>query len=176
MHTPSKSAGRKKGRRLAMIRAMALRTLLFTLIWWALSEELWKVPLPGGFFILVSAWTSLHFIPPGRWVVRVGPLLRFIPYFLLESFLAGLDVSRRALTPRLPVQPALLRHPLTLRSEPARVFLVWIVSLLPGTASVRLEQDSITVHVLMRSQPHRKMFSNLEQRIAGLFGEKSVEK
>ncbi len=159
-----------------MIRALALRTLLFTLIWWALSEELWNVPLPGGFFILGSAWASLHFIPPGRWVVRFGPLLRFIPYFLVESFLAGLDVSKRALTPRLPVQPALLRHPLTLRSEPARVFLVWIVSLLPGTASVRLEQDSITVHVLLRTQPHRETFSNLEQRIAGLFGEKSVEK
>lgn len=175
MHGTSQSSGRGTGRVFATTRALALRTLLFTLIWWALSEELWKVPLPGAFFILGSAWASLRFIPPGRWQVRPGPLLRFIPYFLLQSFLAGLDVSRRAFTPRLPVQPALLHHPFTLRKEPAIVFLVWIVSLLPGTASVRLEPGLLTVHVLMRTQPHREAFGNLEQRIARLFGEKHVE-
>ncbi|MBE0509552.1 MAG: Na+/H+ antiporter subunit E [Chromatiales bacterium] len=40
--------------------------------------------------------------------------LRFIPFFLLQSLLGGIDVARRAFHPRTPLSPTLIRYPLSL--------------------------------------------------------------
>jgi multicomponent Na+:H+ antiporter subunit E len=46
------------------------------------------------------------------------------------------------------------------------------VSLLPGTASVRLNEERLKVHVLDRQLPVMEKLRELEDRVAALFGEK----
>lgn len=94
----------------------------------------------------------------------------FAPFFLVQSLRGGVDVARRALHPRLPLNPCLVRYPLCLEEVPAQVFMANVVSLLPGTLSADLEDSVLTVHALDCALPVTEQLQALESRVARLFG------
>jgi multicomponent Na+:H+ antiporter subunit E len=96
-------------------------------------------------------------------------LFRFVPYFIRTTIHGGVDVSRRALSPRMRLEPGLLRYDLRLVTGTARVFFVNSVSLLPGTLSADLRGDCLWVHVIDLSQANHEQLRRLEERVAGLF-------
>ena len=74
--------------------------------------------------------------------------------FLAQSVTAGIDVARRALDPRLPVNPGYVHHPLLLPRGPARNTFTTLTSLLPGTVPIGPDtQDRLVVHCLDVAQP-----------------------
>jgi multicomponent Na+:H+ antiporter subunit E len=149
-----------------------LRALAFFLLWWVLAEgTLRGWPLLVSFVGLATA-TSFLLLPPAGLRLRPSGLLHFLPYFLLQSFLGGLDVARRALSPKLPLEPGFLDLPLTLKTEAAQVFFTWTVSLLPGTASAELLEGTLKVHVLDEGQDNLAKLKALEARVALLFAER----
>ena len=87
-----------------------------------------------------------------------------------ESLRGGVDVALRALHPRLPLAPALLAYDLRLAPGLARIFMVNVVSLLPGTLSADLSGSGLSVHVLDRNLPVQHQLQALEQQVAMLFG------
>lgn len=141
---------------------------LYLLLWWVLTggdRHSWLIGgVTVGLALLVSITSPA---PPTR--LRFSPvgLLRFIPYFLLQSLSGGIDVARRAFSPRLPLDPALIHYPLQLPPGGARIFLLNTVSLLPGTLSADLIDDTLTVHLL--DQQRDPQLQQLEQQVAGLF-------
>ncbi len=141
---------------------------LYLLLWWVLTggdRHSWFIGgLTVGLALLVST-----IIPAPHRTLRFSPagLLRFIPYFLLQSLCGGIDVARRAYSPRLPLDPALIHYPLQLPPGGARIFLLNTVSLLPGTLSADLIDDTLAVHLL--DQQRDPQLQQLEQRVAGLF-------
>jgi len=58
---------------------------------------------------------------------------------------------------------------LHLSRQSAKNFFVWTVSLLPGTASVSLEENQVLIHVLDRHQAQQEKLQEIEERIACLF-------
>jgi multicomponent Na+:H+ antiporter subunit E len=154
------------------VRAVLFRLLLFGLLWWAMSEGALHHLVPAGLVVAAAATTSLLLVPPGTWSVRLSVLPRFLPYFLLQSVLGGIDVAGRALNPRLPLSPEVVDYRLTLNRQAARIFFVWVVSLLPGTAGISLDGDIARIHVLDARQPQRERLRILEGRIRELFGER----
>ena len=84
---------------------------------------------------VVATWTSLRLLPPGA---RMRPLAlgRFALRFFGQSVVAGADVARRALDPRLPLHPGFARCPTRLPPGLARDAFCTIASLLPGTLPV----------------------------------------
>lgn len=154
-----------------IIQSLLVRVLVFTALWSLLSKNAWHDwPLVAA-AILAGVATSFGLWPLAVWKWRFRPLLRFIPYFLWESVGGGMDVARRALSPKMPLDPAFIEWPLRLRSEGARVFFAWTVSLLPGTASVRLDDVRLKVHVLDQQLPIEEKLREVENHIADLFGE-----
>lgn len=79
--------------------------------------------------------------------------LAFAGFFVLESFKGGSDVAWRALHPALKIQPEFADHSIELPTGLPTTLLVSIVSLLPGTLSVRLfeAEKVLTVHALTPS-------------------------
>lgn len=140
----------------------------FAAVWWVLTEgePAWGVGVPVVLIASVAAW-GLRF--PGRVRLSLAGAFRFVPYFVWQSLRGGVDVARRALDPRLPLDPALLVYRLRLPPGPARVFLADIVSLLPGTLSAELAGDRLRLHVLDRA-PAPAAVRALEARVADLFG------
>ena len=78
--------------------------------------------------------------------------------------------QRRALHPRMPIDPTLIEYRLRLQGLLQRACMIDIISLLPGTLSATLEGDTLTVHVLNRHAGIENELSSLESVIAGIFG------
>ncbi len=153
------------------IAGFLLRVLLFALIWLVLTEGAvgaWGVGLP----VVVLAGCASLALPGARpWRWQLPGLLVFIPFFLWHSLRGGVDVARRAYLRELPLDPALVEHPLRLPEGPSRIFLVNTVNLLPGTLSAELLGDLVVVHMLDASLPAIRELQQLEAKVAQLFGE-----
>jgi multicomponent Na+:H+ antiporter subunit E len=152
-------------------KTLGVRALVLALLWWVLSEGLpfeWGLPVLS---IVAAVLASLWLLRPGGWRWRLAGLLRFVPYFLKQSLLGGIDVAWRSFHPRLPVRPGFIEYSLRLRHEPAQVFFILVVNLLPGTAVAGWDKERITIHALeTKSFLVRDKARELEQRVAALFG------
>jgi len=145
-----------------------LRALLFSLIWWILTEGVmnsWMIGVP---FIFFATLSSMVLLPPHSWSL-IG-IVRFIPFFLWHSLCAGVDVARRALHPRLPISPGMYDYRWRLPPGMPRVVMANTVSLLPGTLSTKLEEDTLQVHVLDQEGAFASDLIMIETRVANEFG------
>lgn len=154
---------------IAVARLIA-RTLGFGLFWAILTGGRgWGVGLP---VICLATAVSFRTLPANHW--SPAGLARFLPYFFWNSLRGGVDVATRALNPRLPIDPAVLRYEVSLDSAEARVLMANTVTLLPGTLSADLQGNVLLVHVLNASGPITNSLVTLESRIADLFRPKSA--
>lgn len=143
-----------------------VRFCVFGLLWLGLAGSTRNWPLALG-IVIGAAGSSLMLYAPIQ--LRPMGLVRFIPFFLTASLQGGLDVARRAFSPAMPLQPGLMTHSLDFAHPVARVVFVWVVSLLPGTASVHLEEQRLHIHVLDLDLDHQQRLHELEQVVRGLF-------
>jgi len=148
-------------------RCFAFRLALFGIVWWGLAGGSFQDWPLGLFFVLAAAASSMLLVPGQK--LRLVGILKFIPFFLNLSLLGGLDVTSRAFRPSMPLETGIIMHQVRLEHPTARVLLVWVVSLLPGTASVQLMDEQLRIHVLDSAQPHRELLQDLENRIQALF-------
>jgi multicomponent Na+:H+ antiporter subunit E len=147
-----------------------LRLVFFAALWIVLTRGAWSSWVFGVPAILTAALLSLGLRSGIPWRWRFMGALYFLPYFLWHSLRGGIDVSRRALSPRRPLDPALVFHRLQLPPGPARVFLANTINLLPGTLSAELTEDWLTVHMLDARLTNVMELQRVEEHVAALFG------
>jgi len=147
-----------------LLNLLLWRGLLLAALWWTLAGgTAWAFGAP---VVLLAVGASVA-LQPTR-TVRLDPvaLVRFAQFFVFRSVRAGIDVARRALSPRLPLAPALIDFRLRLPPGPSRVFLANTMSLLPGTLSADLTDDRLRMHVLDASLPIEHELRAAEASIA----------
>ena len=144
------------------------RAVLFALLWWMLTEGAADSWLVGAPVVVLAALASGLVLPGTSW--SLPGLLRFIPFFLWHSLRGGVDVAGRALHPRLPISPGLLKYQWRLPTGLPRVFMANTVSLLPGTLSAELGEQFLHVHVLDQSSAFEAELTVIEARVARIFG------
>ncbi len=155
---------------MSRLPTLVLRWLMFSLVWWALTDGDASGFVFGLAVSFLVAWISLLLFPPSRYLIRLQALPGFVLFFLSRSLLAAFDVSRRLLSPSLPVTPGYLRAVLSLPEGAPRWVLANTLSLLPGTLSVTLEGNEIELHCLDLTQPVRQDLEYTQARVAALFG------
>jgi multicomponent Na+:H+ antiporter subunit E len=112
------------------------------------------VDLAIGVFASIGAtWVSLHLMPPAAGCLHFGRLMALLPHFLAESALAGIDVARRALDPRLPLRPGFVTCPLGFPPGFARNTFATITSLLPGSVAADEAEGVLVYHCLDSEAP-----------------------
>jgi multicomponent Na+:H+ antiporter subunit E len=137
-----------------LLRSAAARGLGFLVIWVTLSGGRPVDLLPGLVATFAAIWTSLRLLPPGRSSVQPVALGRYALRFLRQSVIAGADVARRALDPRLPLNPGFVRYPVDLPAGLGRITFTTLMSLLPGTVPVgQDERGALIIHCLDIEQP-----------------------
>ncbi|MDH3716699.1 MAG: Na+/H+ antiporter subunit E [Planctomycetota bacterium] len=165
--------GSGDGLRTAWIRSATVRFLPVVFFWWVLTggdPASLTIGIPT---VLLATIVSLWLSPPAPRVWRPNSLWRFVLFvhlFACYSLKGGVDVARRALSPGMPLAPAMLDYSLQLRDGTARVFFANIVSLLPGTLSSDIRGNTLVVHVLDRSLPVFPQLQRLEVAVAKVFG------
>lgn len=146
------------------------RAAFFAALWWLLTggdAPSWVV---GGPVALAATAVSLRLRPEQSWRWRLAGLLPMGWFFLRESVRGGFDVALRALRPSLPLKPGVLRFNTRLPAGSARPFFAGLISLLPGTLVVGIEEAAFEIHALEAGPGVEVELRELEQRVAALFG------
>lgn len=150
------------------ILMVGLRSLATFVVLWEIvagwSPGSWVV---GSVAVLVATAVALCLRPREAGSLRWSGTFRFVPYFFLQSVRGGMDVARRAFSPEMRLEPLLVEHPLSLPQGGARLFLVNVVSLLPGTLGADVRKECLVVHALDRSMAGE--LANLERVVARMF-------
>ncbi|TDT43356.1 multicomponent Na+:H+ antiporter subunit E [Halospina denitrificans] len=159
------------------IKTALLRTLSLFIVWWALTEGDSSGAVFGAVVSLLVALVSIRLFPPGTYAVRPGSyrlrilgVLSFTGHFVGNSVIAGVDVARRLLLPRLPVDPGSLTLTTRLPEGSPRWLLANALSLMPGTLSVNLIDDQLELHCLDQRMPVTAFVRQTEARIAAMYG------
>jgi len=161
-----------KAKHIRSIAAAVVRLLVFLGLWFVLSgADLKAIPVGFGAAALAT-WTSLRLLPPGRYRLRLR-LLAALPFrFVWESVVAGFDVARRALDPRLPLRPGFVTYHMRMPPSLARNLFCTLSSLLPGTLPTGLDETGmLVVHCLDVDQPVIEQMAAEETMLIRLLGE-----
>ena len=140
---------------------------MFLLMWWVITDgnlASWWIGLPAA---LLAVIISISLIPAT--IINWLELSKFIAYFIVRSFIGGVDVARRALHPELPIFPTLIEYPVRLPIGLPQVFFINTVSLLPGTLIADSHGDRLQVHVLDETSDFIHEIKSVEQSIAKIF-------
>ena len=144
-----------------------MRALLYFALWIVIYQSAKPANLAFGVLATAAAtWASLRLMPPSLGSVRIGALVLLLPRFLWQSLVAGIDVARRAFSPRMPLQPGFVQYPTGLPRGAARNAFAAISSLLPGSVPVGETDTHIEYHALDLSQPVVEQLAAEEQAYA----------
>ena len=77
-------------------------------------------------------------------------LMRFLLYLMREIIIANIDVARRIVTPGKTISPRMIDVPLPQKTVLGRVIYANSITLTPGTVSVSVNRETISVHALTR--------------------------
>lgn len=124
------------------------RSAIFALLWIVLTGATAEALPYGAVAVLASTLLSLRLYPTDRPAVVAWRVVQFLPRFLWQGVLGGLDVARRAVDPRLPVAPGWIRLPLSSRHDAANVLVGGVVSIMPGTLAAGPGDGMMELHTL----------------------------
>lgn len=151
-------------------RRIWARFLFFSLIWFILTGSevySWILGLPA---VALAVYISITLSYSSYCSISLLGALGFIPFFLRQSSHSGIDVMRRSLSFHIVINPGLVSYSTFLPEGAPRTFFVNTISLLPGTLSADLQEDTVVVHTIDKDLAIWANIQNLEFRIALLFG------
>lgn len=141
--------------------------------WLALYLLLWFILSGGqgwgfGVAAALGAATLTYRLPlvwPG---LNLSPLPACLGFFFQQLFMGGWDVARRALHPKMPIDPAWEIHTLSSDNPRVRLMLSALVGLMPGTLASHIEGNQLHIHTLDRQREWRTSTVRFEQLLARL--------
>ena len=136
------------------VRAGAVRAIGFFVVWTVLSHGGASDIAAGIVAAVAAAWASLVLLAPSTGRLRVLPAIEYMVRFLRQSAIAGADVARRALDPRLPLRPGFVHYRTTLPRGMARDRFTTLTSLMPGTVPIGPDRNgALLIHCLDLGRP-----------------------
>jgi len=150
-------------------RGAVSRAVWFVALWLVIAGTDPADLAVGAVATAAATWTSLLLLPPRRSRRSPAAMARLALRFLLESVIAGADVARRALDPRLPLRLGFVAHPVRFPPGTARNVFTTLTSLLPGTVPVGEEGGQLVYHCLDVDQPVASQLAAEEAALARTF-------
>ncbi|MCP4895520.1 MAG: Na+/H+ antiporter subunit E [bacterium] len=153
---------------------VALFVLLMTL--WLLSSGHYT-PLIISFGVAscagvsVLAWRMGIADREGMPVHLLGRALTYIPWITWEVLKANIDVARRILSPKLDISPRIFEVKTSQKTDLGRVLYANSITLTPGTVSIRVHGDRITVHAIAGDVADGLLEGGMDSRVTRFEGE-----
>jgi multicomponent Na+:H+ antiporter subunit E len=154
-------------------RVVAVRGVAYLVVWMVIAGGDRDDLLPGLGAAALAAWVSVRLMPPDpgggsvRWLAAIALFARFARV----SVLAGLDVARRALAPRMRLAPGTVHYQPQLPDSDARSLFQAMTSQMPGTIpSGNTPSGAIAYHCLDASQPVAAQLAEEESRLLDALG------
>lgn len=123
--------------------------VLLFIVWLGLTNSLDPQELLAGLLAsIVIVWLT---IPKPRAGEHTRPwsllaLLAYLPVFLENLVLSNIDVASRVLSPRLPINPGIVRVRTKLTAPYQRLILANSITLTPGTVTLEMDGEDMYIH------------------------------
>ncbi len=156
----------------------ALRFVVFGGIWLALSGADSAYFSYGAVAVLLVTVMSLVLLPPKpptfrHWPARIWGTLVLVGWFLQQSVIGGVDVARRALTPTVDVDPAVVEVTVDLPAGAAQNLSLVLMNLLPGSMVQHVKdvegQTVAEIHTLAIELGPKSQWDTLQHRVGRAF-------
>lgn len=153
------------------MRLISLVLFLFG-FWLLLSGHYTAFLIAVGFLTSVGIVALAHRMGivdrEGHPVELIPASLVYWPWLAKEIFISALDVSKIILTPSLPISPTMLRVDADQASDLGVNIFANSITLTPGTISVGVTKEDITVHALTRNGADAMEQGAMNRRVAKL--------
>lgn len=157
-----------------MYRAISLNILLFA-IWLLWSGHYTTLILVfGALSCLLSVYLCQRMgiiDPEGHPVHLLVGFTLYLPWLTWALVRANIDITRRILTPSLPIAPRLIRVKASQKTHLGQVIYANSITLTPGTVSVDVEEGAITVHALTSEAASELLAGEMDRRVTRLENE-----
>ena len=157
-------------RRWLRLRPAAFRATFLFGFWLILYGVKSPDFIVGVLAAIAATWASLILLPPGQWHLNPVALSKLFLRFAIQSIVAGIDVARRALDPRMPLRPGFVNYPVRFPPGPTRNTFATLTSLLPGTVPAGYRNGKIVYHCLDINQPVVSQLAAEEAALAQALG------
>lgn len=117
------------------------------IVWIALTLTFNLQEIIGGLIVsfIVSLISSQFFIHEKALYlfnpVKIFWLIAYIPIFIKELIKANIDVAKRSLNPKLPLNPGIVKVPTGMTSEYGLAMLCNSITLTPGTITMDVVEE-----------------------------------
>jgi multicomponent Na+:H+ antiporter subunit E len=106
---------------------------------------------------------------------RIAYGIAYIPYLFAAVVRANLDVARRIVRRRIPINPGIVMARTRLKSPMGRTVLANSITLTPGTLSVDIKGDRLFIHWIdvegaEEAQATERIVSGFERYLEVIFG------
>lgn len=85
-----------------------------------------------------------------------------------EIIKSNIDVTRRILSPSLPISPKIIKIRATQRTDLGKVTYANSITLVPGTVTVDVDEDIFTVHALTQEAAAELKAGEMNRRVSNL--------
>ncbi|MEH6526521.1 MAG: Na+/H+ antiporter subunit E [Sneathiella sp.] len=157
-----------------MLKTISLFLVLMA-VWLLLSGH--YTPLITGFGVASCLLTALiarrmDVIDHEGHPLHLGPkIVMYWGWLLVEIFKANLDVAKCVLFPGKYLNPSLFTTKVTQTSDLGKVIYANSITLTPGTVTVDLDGDEVTVHSLTQSSADGVKNGEMDRRVTKVMGE-----
>jgi multicomponent Na+:H+ antiporter subunit E len=120
-------------------------------------------------FIMVN---QLNFKVDALFPIRLLKFIfMYIPVFIWKLILANLDVARRVLTPKIPLNPGIVKVDTKLKGDLGKLVLANSITLTPGTLSLDVIDQSVYVHTVdVKGQNAEEKQANISEPFEKILG------
>ena len=124
---------------------------VFMLLWVGLTSSTNAQELIAGAILslIVASFAFKTFTDQGLNFLKPKKIFYIVKYllvFLKALVVANLDVARRVISPKLPINPGIVIYKTKLKNDTAKVILANSITLTPGTLTVDVIGDELFIH------------------------------
>ncbi len=95
----------------------------------------------------------------------------YIPWLIYQIVLANVHVAKLALSPKMPLDPEIIRFKSKLESDVSLVTFANSITLTPGTITVDIREGEYYVHAIDKAVAEDLLSGEMEDRVAHVFVE-----
>ena len=98
-------------------------------------------------------------------------LATYVPWLIWAIVKSNIDIAMRILNPRLPISPRMIKVKAGQKTDLGRVIYANSITLTPGTVTVDVEGDEMTVHALTSGTAADLETGDMDRRVTRMEGE-----
>jgi len=96
----------------------------------------------------------------------------YLPWILYQIVIANIDVAKRVLNPRMPIEPDYVTFKSYLKSDLSKTVLANSITLTPGTITVDIDGgNTFLIHAIAKPPADDLLEGTMERKVAHVFME-----